>query len=158
MEQFRKNQIVELTVERYGSEGEGIAHLPDGRVCFVAGALAGECCAVQLLKVGKTAAWGKVSTVLTPSRARGHSRFRSASGRGRTLAGNARRKNRCWRRVNKHTFHLRNHRFAELACSPGVRSNPYFRVGKGSESFRFLPVVHWRASEGSTYPTSTSTN
>ena len=70
MEQFRKNQIVELTVERYGSEGEGIAHLSDGRVCFVAGALAGERCAVQLLKVGKTAVWGKVNEVLSPSPAR----------------------------------------------------------------------------------------
>lgn len=70
MEQVRKNQIVELTVEGYGSEGEGVAHLPDGRVCFVPGALRGERCAVHLLKVGKTAAWGRVDRVLTPSPAR----------------------------------------------------------------------------------------
>ena len=70
MEQIRKNQIVELTMEGYGSEGEGVAHLPDGRVCFVSGALKGETCSVHLLKVGKTAAWGKVSRVLAPSPAR----------------------------------------------------------------------------------------
>lgn len=70
MEQIRKNQIVELTIEGYGSEGEGVAHLPDGRVCFVPGALRGEVCAVHLLKVGKTAAWGKVDRVLVPSPAR----------------------------------------------------------------------------------------
>ena len=70
MEQLRKNQIVELTIEGYGSEGEGVAHLPDGRVCFVPGALRGETCAVHLLKVGKTAAWGKVGRIITPSPAR----------------------------------------------------------------------------------------
>ena len=70
MDEFRKNQIMELNIERYGSDGEGVAHLPDGRVCFVSGALAGETCAVQLLKVGKTAAWGKVNEVITPSPAR----------------------------------------------------------------------------------------
>jgi len=70
MEQFQKNQIVELTIESYGSEGEGVSHLPDGRVCFVPGALRGELCAVHLLKVGKTAVWGKVDRILTPSPAR----------------------------------------------------------------------------------------
>ena len=70
MEELKKNQIVTLTVENYGSEGEGVAHLPDGRVCFVTGALKGEVCKVHLLKVGKTAAWGKVSEIVTPSPAR----------------------------------------------------------------------------------------
>ena len=56
MEPFRKNDVVRLDIERFGSAGEGVAHLPGGMVVFVAGALPGETCQVQLLKVGKTAA------------------------------------------------------------------------------------------------------
>lgn len=70
MEQFHKNQIIPLVIEGYGSDAEGVAHLPDGRVCFVPGALRGERCAVRLLKVGKTAAWGRVEEILAPSSAR----------------------------------------------------------------------------------------
>ncbi len=70
MEQFQKNQRVTLTIEGYGSEGEGVAHLPGGMTCFVKGALRGEVCSVQLLKVGKSAAWGRVAEVLSPSPAR----------------------------------------------------------------------------------------
>ena len=61
MEPFRKNDVVRLDIERFGSAGEGVAHLPGGMVVFVAGALPGETCQVQLLKVGKTAAWGKAA-------------------------------------------------------------------------------------------------
>lgn len=65
----QKNELVTLTIERWGSSGEGIAHL-DGQVVFVPGALPRETCVVQLLKVGKTALWGRVSEVLTPSPSR----------------------------------------------------------------------------------------
>ena len=65
-----ENKIVHLTIERYGANGEGVAHLPDGMACFVAGALRGETCAVRLDKVGKSAAWGRAVKVLTPSPAR----------------------------------------------------------------------------------------
>lgn len=67
---FQKNQILELTILGYGSDGEGVARLPDGMTCFVKGALRGETCAVQLLKLSKSVAWGRVSTVLAPSPAR----------------------------------------------------------------------------------------
>ena len=70
MEQFRKNDIVRLEIERCGSAGEGVAHLPNGMAVFVAGAIPGETCEVQLLKVGRTAAWGRVRQVLRPSPAR----------------------------------------------------------------------------------------
>ena len=70
MEPFRKNDVVRLDIERFGSAGEGVAHLPGGMVVFVAGALPGETCQVQLLKVGKTAAWGRIQQVCTPSSAR----------------------------------------------------------------------------------------
>ncbi len=70
MDPYKKNQLLELTIEGYGSEGEGVAHLPDGMTCFVKGALAGEVCTVQLLKVGRTAAWGRVVNIISPSPAR----------------------------------------------------------------------------------------
>ena len=55
---MKKNDIVQLHIARHTHDGQGIAHLPDGRVCFVSGALAGEDTAVKLLKLGKRAAWG----------------------------------------------------------------------------------------------------
>lgn len=62
----KKNEVYPLEIEGYGSSGEGVAHL-DGQAVFVKGALAGERCAVQLLKVGRSAAWGRVQKVLQPS-------------------------------------------------------------------------------------------
>ena len=59
-----------LTIQSYGTNGEGVSRLPDGMACFVAGALKGENCLVQLDKVGKSAAWGHVTQVLEPSPAR----------------------------------------------------------------------------------------
>ena len=56
----QKNQIFDLTIDNYSSEGDGIARL-DGMAVFVKGALRGERCRVKLLKVGKTAAWGKAA-------------------------------------------------------------------------------------------------
>ena len=62
----KKNEVYTLDIQGYGSGGEGVAHL-NGQAVFIKGALAGERCAVQLLKVGKSAAWGRVQQVLTPS-------------------------------------------------------------------------------------------
>lgn len=59
-----------LSIQGYGSDGEGVARLPDGMTCFVTGALRGEVCLVQLDKVGKTCAWGHVVRVQEPSPAR----------------------------------------------------------------------------------------
>lgn len=61
----KKNEQHPLRIEGYGSAGEGGARL-EGQAVFVKGALAGEICQVQLLKVGKSAAWGRVTQVLTP--------------------------------------------------------------------------------------------
>ena len=55
---MKKNDILQLQIARHTHDGQGIAHLPDGRVCFVSGALAGEDTAVKLIKLGKRAAWG----------------------------------------------------------------------------------------------------
>ena len=65
----KKNEKYPLRIESYGSSGEGVARL-DGQAVFVKGALEGELCSVQLLKVGKSAAWGRVDKVLEPSPAR----------------------------------------------------------------------------------------
>ena len=65
----KKNQIYPLTIEGYSSDGAGVARL-DGQVVFVQGALKGELCQVQLLKVGKSAAWGRVVQVVNPASAR----------------------------------------------------------------------------------------
>ncbi|MDY4173641.1 MAG: 23S rRNA (uracil(1939)-C(5))-methyltransferase RlmD [Evtepia sp.] len=62
----KKNERVSLRMDGYGSGGEGVARL-EGQAVFVKGALAGELCQVQLLKVGKSAAWGRVEEVLEPS-------------------------------------------------------------------------------------------
>ena len=61
----KKNEVYPLRMEGYGSSGEGVARL-DGQAVFVKGALEGELCQVQLLKVGKSAAWGKVNEILGP--------------------------------------------------------------------------------------------
>lgn len=65
----RKNQLVPLTIEGYSSDGDGVARL-DGMAVFVKGALRGEECLVRLLKVGRSAAWGRVEEVRAPSPAR----------------------------------------------------------------------------------------
>lgn len=70
MKQNRETKLVPLTIEGYGSDGEGVARLPDGMTCFVKGALRGETCRVRLQKVGRSCAWGEVSEVTTPSPAR----------------------------------------------------------------------------------------
>ena len=62
----KKNERYPLEITGYGSAGEGVARLA-GQAVFVKGALQGERCQVQLLKVGKQAAWGRVEQVLTPS-------------------------------------------------------------------------------------------
>lgn len=41
MKQTREIKILPLTIEGYGSDGEGVAHLPNGMTCFVKGALKG---------------------------------------------------------------------------------------------------------------------
>lgn len=61
-----KNQELELVIEGWGSQGEGI-----GRYCqfaiFVPGALPGETVRIRIVKVEKHLAYGKVLQVLIPS-------------------------------------------------------------------------------------------
>ncbi len=70
MKKKPEHKIIPLTIENYGSDGEGVARLSDGMTCFVKGALRGEVCQVRLNKVGRTCAWGEVVEVLIPSPSR----------------------------------------------------------------------------------------
>ena len=65
----REGQLCRLTIDGYDSGGAGVARL-DGQVVFVQGGIRGETCTVRLTHVGRTALWGAVAEVLTPSPAR----------------------------------------------------------------------------------------
>ena len=65
----REGQLCRLTIDGYDSGGAGVARL-DGQVVFVQGGIRGETCTVRLTHVGRTALWGAVQEVLTPSPAR----------------------------------------------------------------------------------------
>lgn len=56
--------IYELRIEKMVQGGEGMARLPDGRVCFVQGGLPGELCKVELLQNKKDFTRGRVVKVL----------------------------------------------------------------------------------------------
>ena len=58
-----------MTIEGYAADGDGVAR-PEGQVVFVKGAVRGETCRVYLDKVGRSAAWGHVVGVESPSPAR----------------------------------------------------------------------------------------
>ena len=60
-------EVLELKTEKVIQGGEALAHLPDGRVCFVEGALKGELVHVRILKNTKDYAKGKVEAVLEPN-------------------------------------------------------------------------------------------
>jgi 23S rRNA (uracil1939-C5)-methyltransferase len=59
--------ICELSIEKLVQGGEGLARLPDGRVCFVRGGLPGERCRVELTAGKKDFARGRVVDVLEKS-------------------------------------------------------------------------------------------
>ena len=66
MPNLQKNQRHTVQIEGYSSEGLGIARI-EGQVVFVHGAVRGETCTVQMLKVLKNAAFARVEEVLTPA-------------------------------------------------------------------------------------------
>lgn len=63
---LKKNALYETAIQGYSSEGAGVARV-ENQVVFVRGAIRGERCVVRLLKVGKTAAYGKVERLLEQS-------------------------------------------------------------------------------------------
>ncbi|NCE63414.1 23S rRNA (uracil(1939)-C(5))-methyltransferase RlmD [Pseudoflavonifractor sp. 524-17] len=69
MDRRLEHSIQRLVIEGYASDGAGVARL-DGAAVFVQGALKGETCQVYLDKVGRSAIWGHMVEVETPSPAR----------------------------------------------------------------------------------------
>ena len=61
-----KNQIVTITIEDVGNDGEGIGKY-EGYTLFVKGALPGDVATVKVLKAKKTYGYAKVEEVITPS-------------------------------------------------------------------------------------------
>jgi 23S rRNA (uracil1939-C5)-methyltransferase len=57
-------EVFEVRIEKMVQGGEGMARLPDGRVCFVAGALPGELCKVAVTFTKKDFSRGHVVEVL----------------------------------------------------------------------------------------------
>ena len=62
-----KNRIYEAVITDYTSEGQGVAKI-EGCAVFIPNAIAGELHRVQITKVGKTWAAGKIVEVLEKSR------------------------------------------------------------------------------------------
>lgn len=59
-----ESRFIELRIEKMVQGGEGMGRLPDGRVCFVAGALPGELCKVLLTFQKKDFTRGRVLEVI----------------------------------------------------------------------------------------------
>lgn len=63
---YQKNEMVTVTIEDIGTEGEGIGKL-DGFTVFVKDAVVGDIVECKLIKVKKNYAYGRLEKVLTPS-------------------------------------------------------------------------------------------
>ena len=69
MESLRKNQILRVTIDAYGSDAAGICHV-DGLAVFVPGTIVGEEWEIRILKVLKSCAYARGERLLLPSPAR----------------------------------------------------------------------------------------
>ena len=58
-----KGQELEVTIEGYTSEGQGVARV-EGLAVFVAGGLAGERLKIRIAHLGHTAAYGDILEIL----------------------------------------------------------------------------------------------
>ena len=63
---MNKNQVFTGEITGITSQGLGVARFED-RAVFVKGAIPGECCEIKIVKVGKTAVYGRLERILTPS-------------------------------------------------------------------------------------------
>jgi len=66
-EQTKTEQTYTTTVTGYGSEGEGVARLDDGRVVFVRGAARGDILEIKLIRERSRSARAEISRILTHS-------------------------------------------------------------------------------------------
>ena len=63
---MRKNQIFTAEITGCTSQGLGVARLEE-RAVFIKGAIPGEVCRIKIVKITKTAVYGRLEEVLTPS-------------------------------------------------------------------------------------------
>ena len=73
MIELKKNQIVQVHIEAYSSEGHGVCRV-EGRAVFVPGAIVGEKWEIRLVKVTNTAVFARGERLLCPSPERRESR------------------------------------------------------------------------------------
>lgn len=66
---MQKNDILEVEILSQGCEGEGIAK-PEGFPLFIPGAIAGERCRVQVVKLAKSHGFARLLEVLVPAESR----------------------------------------------------------------------------------------
>ena len=64
--ELMKNQVHQVNIESYTSEGLGVCRV-GGRAVFVPGTIVGECWEIRLVKVTKTAVYARGEHLLTPS-------------------------------------------------------------------------------------------
>ena len=63
---MNKNEVFTAQITGCTSQGLGVAHF-EGRAVFVKGAIPGETCRIKLVKITKTAVYGRLEQVLLPS-------------------------------------------------------------------------------------------
>ncbi len=63
---YSKNQIINVTIEDIGVDGEGIGHI-DGYTFFIKDAVIGDSVSAKIMKANKSYAYARLEKVLTPS-------------------------------------------------------------------------------------------
>lgn len=76
---FKKNDIVELTVEDINNLGAGVSHLEDGRVVFIRGAVTGDKIKAKIIKVNTNFAVARLEEIIESSPFRDTECFCNAS-------------------------------------------------------------------------------
>lgn len=65
--EYRKNDIIDLTITSMTSQGSGVGKTPDGMVIFVPQSAVGDKLKVRILKNKKSYAYGKIEEIAEPS-------------------------------------------------------------------------------------------
>ena len=79
MYNLKKNDIVELNVIDLNNLGAGVAHLEDGRVVFIKGAVTGDRIKAKIIKVNTNFAVARLESIIVPSQHRDAHNFCSAN-------------------------------------------------------------------------------
>lgn len=64
---LQKNELIEIEITGYTTDGSGVGHAPDGMAVFVPGAAQGDRLQVRILKNTGRLAYGKIERILAPS-------------------------------------------------------------------------------------------